>query len=454
MKRTLALCLLVAGLALSEANAVQAKGEFHLETFRISGGDLTHAVTVTLIEYNIAVSGEGSWYTGASVDAPPATATRYRIDVVDAKDGSTFDLPPQEYVPGPAARISGADGVGWAEPIQPIRDLLDRYIYLGVRQGLSEHATFADVLQASRASLGVAVIADGNADQLASKEGTFLSLLGQSVPVVFGVRGTLIGRRNLHGVHLDVTFGTGKLSVVYVPPGAVARFGLFLNPTSLGNWGYISLLSPPGYTTNAYSVPPEMDQLMADAGFRGADEGEIVDSHIVPLDKAQLSYGDDHIEVWRGNAAHLRLAIPTGADDPSACTPDTCPAMSPIPPFAGVPMHVEIWPMGVDPFPEAVRPNELTYYPEDATRNGRGVLVEMGGRAQASSFSGSLQPPYYADQALDQLLRDASLRLDQPRIGHGSTVRAFAVGTPAVLAGVLALVWTSVQAERRRGRGG
>ncbi len=66
--------------------------------------------------------------------------------------------------------------------------------------------------------------------------------------------------------------------------------------------------------------------------------------------------------------------------------------------------------------------------------------------------SGGAQPPFYADVTMDALLRDATGHLDRPT-GH-SRVKAFAVGTPAVLAGVLVIVWTSVSAERKRQRDG
>ena len=61
MKRTLVLCLVVAGMALSHASATQAKGDYRSETFKISGGDLPHPIVVSLAEYNMTVSGEGSF---------------------------------------------------------------------------------------------------------------------------------------------------------------------------------------------------------------------------------------------------------------------------------------------------------------------------------------------------------------------------------------------------------
>ena len=114
--------------------------------------------------------------------------------------------------------------------------------------------------------------------------------------------------------------------------------------------------------------------------------------------------------------------------------------------------NVKIWPRGVDPFPEAVRPAELTYYPDDATRSGRGVLVQTRGGAEFSGTFGGAQAPYYADATVDALLRDAARQLDAPPARNYS--KAFAVGAPAVALGVLAISWTSWDAERKRRRSG
>jgi hypothetical protein len=452
MKRALALCLLAAGVALSHASATQAKGDYRAETFEISGGDLPHPVVVSLPEYNMAVSGEGSWYTGASgIDAPPSTATRYRVEVVAAKDGASLGLPAQDYVTGPPARITGADGVGWAEPIPPIRDLLDRYIALGVRGALPQHPTFAEAVSASRDAFGAAVTANGSAlpPPVADR---FLALVGRAVPVVFGVRGRLIGQRNLHAVQVEVRLGAGTLAFAYVPPGPVAHFGLLFNRAGFGGWGYVTMLDPPGYTQDAYTVPQEFDQLMNDAGFQGADEGELVDSHVVLLDQAKLTYGNDHIEVWRGDGPHLRVAIPDAYDNTTPCSAGDCVHSGPVPPFTGDPLNVEIWPLGVDPFPDAVRPAELTYYPDDGSHAGHGVLVQSQGGVELSGTYGGEQPPYYADVTMDALLRDAARHLD--RQPGRSRVKAFAVGAAAVLGGVLAIVWTSLNAERKRRQDG
>ena len=277
----------------------------------------------------------------------------------------------------------------------------------------------------------------------------FVRLASQAAPVVFGVRGTLIGQRDLHAVQIEVRFGAGSLAFAYVPPGPVARFGLLFNRAQLGNWELVTMLDPPGYAQYAYTVPPELDRLMNDAGFRGADEGELVDSHAVPLDRAQLTFGEDHVEVWRGDGRRLRVTIPASYTSAPPCSSADC-ARGPVPPFVGDPLNVEIWPRGVDPFPEAVLPAELTYYPADASHSGRGVLVQSRGGAEFNGTLGDSQPPYYADATMDALLRRAAAQLDRPR--GRSAARAVVVGVPAVILGVLAIVWTSVDAERKRRR--
>ena len=453
MRRSAALFLLVAGVTLVHASTTQAKFYDRAETFKISGGDLLHPVAVSLAEYNMATSGQGSWYTTSSgLPEPPAEATRHRVEVVDAKDGAALGLSAQDYVTGPPARITGLDAGGWAEPIPPIRDLLDRYIELDVRGVFSDHPSLAEAMSASRNALGATVTGNGKAlpPPVAAR---FLALVGQAVPVVFGVRGTLIGQRDLHAVQVEVGFGTDVLAFAYVPPGPVAHFGLLFNKAGLGNWEYITMLDPPGYAQNAYTVPPELDQLMNDGGFHGADEGELIDSHVVPLDQAQLTFGNDHIEVWRGDGPHLRVAIPAAYDSTTPCSSvAACAHSSPVPPFTGEPLNVEIWPRGVDPFPDAVRPSELTYYPDDAFHAGHGVLVESQGSTEFSGTSGGPQPAYYADVTMDGLLRDAARQLDRPPAR--SRPKAFAIGAPAVLLGLLAIAWTSLDAERKRRRHG
>ncbi|TAK61921.1 MAG: hypothetical protein EPO22_07995 [Dehalococcoidia bacterium] len=286
----------------------------------------------------------------------------------------------------------------------------------------------------------------------ASTAGRFLSLAGRAVQVRFGVRGRMIGQRDLHAVQVDMRFGDGHLAFAYVPPGAVANFGLLFNTGHLGNWEYIEMFDPPGYAQDAYTVPPEFDRLMSDAGFRGAAQGEIIESRTVPLDQAQSTYGPDHIEVWRGDGPHVRVAIPDAYDSSTTCENGGCPTTNPAPPFSGDPLNVEIWPRGIDPFPDAVRPAELTYYPGDASGSRRGVLVQTRGGVEFNGTLGGALPPYYTDATMDGLLQEAARQLNQPRTRNDA--RAFAIGGTAVFFGVLAIAWTSWDAERKRRRSG
>jgi hypothetical protein len=174
----------------------------------------------------MAVSGDGSWYTTSSgLPEPPAAAARYQLSLVDARDRSQLSESPELYVPGPPARMTVAGRPGWAEPIPPIRDLLDRYVELGAGGALPQSPTFAEAIAASRDAFGAAVTANGSAlpPPVADR---VLALVGQAVPVVFGVRGTLIGQRDLHAVQVEVRFGADTLAFAYVPPGPVAHVGL------------------------------------------------------------------------------------------------------------------------------------------------------------------------------------------------------------------------------------
>lgn len=448
MLRVLALASILTMLVVTVAPwRADAKGG-GLETFRISGGDLPHPIVVSVPEYLMTVSGRGTWYAAAAgVAAPLASQTHYELDVVDPESEAPLEAP-QQYVPGEPTRITSPDGPGWAEPIAEIDQLLDRYITLGSRGLLPERPTFAQSLSVAAGTFGASVSADRTALTPADTA-HFLSLLAQAQPVVFGVQGTLVGSRNLHQVPLALRFGAFGLSMTYVPPGPIAPYGLIFNPGTAGNWEYYTLLNPPGYSTWAYTIPPELDQLMSSLGFAGAPEGDIVADRAVPLDQAQLAFGTDHLEAWRDGGAHARLQLPTPpADSEQPCADAACTRTDPAPPFAGTPLHVEEWPLGVDPFPEAVTPAEYMYYPHDGQGSERGVLVmtQMGAEGNATS---GLADPYFVDAALDARLK--ALLAGPP--ARGSHLRtAIAVAVPAVLLGLLAIAYVSWDAELKRRR--
>jgi len=68
---------------------------------------------------------------------------------------------------------------------------------------------------------------------------------------------------------------------------------------------------------------------------------------------------------------------------------------------------VEVHFIGIDPFPEAVRPSEYLYYLEDASASGRGVLVPLTGVA---IYNGGWEAgeAFFPGPELDRLLRDAA----------------------------------------------
>lgn len=336
------------------------------ETFRISGGDLPHPVTVSVPEYLMTVSGRGAWYAAvAGVPAPPASLARYQLDVVDPASGAPLEAA-QQYVPGAPARITTPDGPGWAEPIPEIAQLLDRYIALGSRGLLPERPTFAQALSAAAGAFGVEVSADRT--RLAPDDTAHaLSLIEEARPVVFGVRGTLIGSRDLHPVPLIVSFGGTKLHVTYVPPGPVASYGLLFDDRRVGNWEYITALNPPGYAQDAYTVPPEFDAFMSALGFRPSPASEIIEDRVVPLEQARFDSGIDHVEAWRDGASHVTLRAEGDEVIEAPCTPPSDCSRSPVLPSSGPSLNVQVWPEGLDPFPEAVSPAEYVYYPHDAT---------------------------------------------------------------------------------------
>lgn len=449
------LSILAALVVLAPSAPAVAKGDSTTtETFRISGGDLPHPVVISRPEYLMAASAQGSWYTrDAGLSEPPVSQVRYKLDVVDAHSDAVPPYVSYQYVPGPPARVTAADGNGWAEPIPEIADLLDRYILLGSRRLLPERPTIAEALRASSDALGVKVSAGGTA--LAPDAALRVaSLLGEATPVIFGVRGTLIGSRNLHAVKLVIRFGEMGLHVTYVPPGPIAPYGLLLNDRSVGNWEYIALLDPPGYAQWAYTIPPQFDELMAGLGFTGASEGAIIENRVVPLDQARLTSGVDHYEVWLADGPRVTVRPPDGDAEASPCP--TVAACTPVEPFTGPSMDVEMWPTGIDPFPEAVQPARYVYYPHDASGSALGVLVMTQQQAYANAFGGGTEPPVYASPALDAALKAQLARLTNgsERSSRAHLAKSLGVGVPAVLLGVLAIAYVSWDAERQRRRSG
>jgi hypothetical protein len=178
----------------------------------------------------------------------------------------------------------------------------------------------------------------------------------------------------------------------------------------VGRWEYSTLLDPPAYAQNAYSVPKELDDLMTRLGFAGGTPDQIVDTRIMSLldadmtmqiDRVTLSDGRQEISVERVN--------PESVD----CAPgiDVCGQETANVPATQTPLTLTVSRHGVDPFPEAQRPTEYAYYPP-AAAGMRGVLVAMrGGEIWNATNGGGGGSPQYASVATDDALRAAVRQL-------------------------------------------
>jgi len=114
-------------------------------------------------------------------------------------------------------------------------------------------------------------------------------------------------------------------------------------------------------------------------------------------------------------------------------------------------MNGEVWPLPVDPFPEAVRPGTFVYYPHDALGSERGVIVQTAGSVELNGTNGA-QDPYFADPTLDALFKGQLDRFAHPSSKH-RLAKTLGTSVPAVAAGVLAIAYVSWSAERRRHMG-
>ena len=292
-----------------------------------------------------------------------------------------------------------------------VRDLLGCY---RERPASAEGLAATRSLRGASVSIGNQNIATDQADQL-------LFRLRDVEPAYFGVRGTpgtRIGEPGrMAGPMIDIKLAEGELSLKYVRRGSVAPYGLLFDPALVNAWELTQLLDPPGYAQFVCAVPPEFDRLMADLGFIGNDPGDILETRLVLVAEAQRDFGlVKQIEVWRegesrreiSSATLERLGISVRWSELTNPPIDEDQA-EPLEPFAGEPLSVEIQFKGIDPFPEAVRPSEFIYYPEDASASGLGVLVPLtdiviyNGRTEAGEA-------FYPVPELDRLLREAASR--------------------------------------------
>lgn len=453
------LVLIILGASGSEARNVSAKGGGPWpQTFRISGGGLSHAVLIPPTEVLLATAVSSTWYDEpGGLPEPSADLSRYQIEIVDPKNDAQPIEPPKSYVIGPPARMGAQDGPGWGQPTAAIAALFDRYIALDEAGALAERPSLSDVVAASARLFGADVTV-GNQPVSSAVAAQVLSQVGDMTPALFGVQGTLVGSRNLHLAPLTVAFGDSnadRLAIDYVPPGPVAPYGLLFAGGTTRGWGYVTLLDPPGYFATVYQVPPEFDALMARMGFVGQAEGDIVSNRLIPIDDARQTFGIDRYELSfkdkRAVVSPPQQSLSDSEVVAPPCSDSACTRYLPQEPFSGSSMTGEIWPLPVDPFPEAVRPGKFVYYAHDALGSERGVIVQTEGSAELNGTNGA-QDPYFVDPALDALFKEQLNRFAHPSSKH-RLAKTLGTSIPAVTAGVLALVYIAWSAERRRRTG-
>lgn len=445
------LCALLLGAL--PAPMASAKGGA-IFTYRVSGGDLPHPVTVSLVETVNAESGftsGDSEYERTGLPPPDPAATRYRVENVPADDLDVV-VPgtAQLYVLGSPSLISSQVPIQrdeWAVPNVAVRDVLDRYIALARQGALPQHPTFAQAIAAAAQHLPARVQLSGTT--LSDNETTrMLALLQAAEPVEFGVRGEQIGQRPASGTELRIELGGGSLTFRYVRAGIVAPFGLLFDPARANNWEYTTLLDPPGYAQIAYTVPADFDALMSDLGIAGTATLGIVETRVVPLLQAQHNDVGDvtRVEVWRDGDEPQ--AISPALFDGNCAPGAGCAAPRPLEPFSGDPLVVEEQYGGTDPFPEAVRPARYLYYPGDASGAGRGVLVQTQVGAVLNGTFGDLLPPFYAAPELDRVLNDIEASPSAPLQSRPSSRKAVEIAAVSAIAFVALLAAASVVARR------
>ena len=398
-------------------NVASEAGIIPWTTLRISDGDLPHPITVPFTEYLLATdlgrTSQGEPRTGA----PAPTLTRYRVQFVRADDGVTpvgaagaYAGGPAQWLQSPTLSSAAANPGSWGKAPPVLAALLDRYISLG--DAVTDRPTLGESIYATQRRAPTSVSVAGRALSEADAA-TFFALLGESTPVRFGLRGRLVGQRALRALTVDVRLAAETLTFSYIPPGPVAPYGLLMGTPEVGNWEFSTLLDPPAYAQNAYGVPKQLDDLMAGLGFVGGTPVANADTRIMPLLDADMTMRIDHVTLSDGAHDVSVRGVDLNSID---CPPNVhvCdPGAAPLP--ANNPLALAVSRLGIDPFPEAERPAEYSYFPPD-TAGARGILVQT---TTGAIWNGTLGrdggTPYYASAATDDALRAAVRQLaDQP----------------------------------------
>jgi hypothetical protein len=253
-----------------------------------------------------------------------------------------------------------------------------------------------------------------------------LRLVSGAQAVVFGVQGSLVGRRDLSRVQLDFDFGDGRTSATYIPPGPIAPFGILMPLGARDSWAISTLIDPPGYWQTALTLPEDFDRFMAERGHRGYAQGDIVSNRVVPLPQARIDTTIERAVVLKDRRvigelpSQLFLAISAPAFEQLCSDYGTA---TPAGPFEDEALTLEVWNTPVDPFPEAIRPARYVYYPPRDSGETRGLLVQTQIAAVANATLGNEPaPPFYATEEIDREVERvlaAAITADEKASGAG-----------------------------------
>ncbi len=407
---------------------VQAKDQRFAPTVRLSGGDLPHPIVIPVVDYKAATNmfsdTRNAWWTRDKLPGPPDGARRYRLEFVAASPDLSevraspyWDDEEHWYAAGEQPLVGPMSTEGWFQPNEFFDGMVARYVAIDRAGLVPEKPTLEQALLAAQRLFGARVAFGQTAldgDTLAPQEvtgaraTTFLRLLGQSEIAMFGVRGDgIVGRVDF--VPVEVWFGELRgPTVQYILAGDLAPYGFLMARRHLGAWAPISTSNGQAWSQEAFRTPEELDAFMASLGYhavqlQGSDEDRMVTMPQGTGDWRRVA----KIEVWKGSDSSTRVSVPP---PPGLCEEGCDVQMLDPPSLADMTADctVEITPVGMDPFPEAVVAPRFNYYaPTDARP---GILEQYTGLGVANAQS-AVSAPIYVPPEFDHLLSAACANL-------------------------------------------
>lgn len=388
-------------------------------TLRISGADLPYPVLVTAAEYflatNVSADSFNSWWVKDNLPSPQADAgPRYQLDLA-LLDGSGQVVGSEAlyvYVAADPPLVGKDDR--WRQPNQWYDGLIRRYIELGRRRLIGPAPTLAEVLRVSAQALGshvtlgqVSIDAETVPERVLSPPEATLLLeqLAPSERAVFGVRGTLLGRKGYTSVEVRIDFGQyAGPRFFYMLAGSMAPYGMGIAPRNLGAWSYSPYASPPIYSQGVLMLPAAFDEMMEDLGYRRRPLTGVADYRIVPFSHAQSDVRRTlAVAVWREGTPNDKVRVPV-----HLC-PDGCDVSATIVtlPLAGPRYVVQIEYAGVEPYPEDIEQPRYDYFPHEASCP---TLVQTQSLRIGGGMWG-ISHPFCAPPELESVLSEAISRL-------------------------------------------